>query len=117
MVLVDNAGLFEKLPQDILDEVPAQFRPSPRQLDRASRRARRCLPTTPTLLSEDQLPKSIMDLADPSWKGKWAASPSGADFQAIVAAMLALKGEDGDRRLAQGDEGQRRCPIAATPPR
>ena len=27
-VLVDNAGLFEKLPQDILDEVPATFRPS-----------------------------------------------------------------------------------------
>src|SRR3954468_23671289 len=26
--LVSNAGLFEKLPQDILDEVPANFRPS-----------------------------------------------------------------------------------------
>jgi iron(III) transport system substrate-binding protein len=34
-----------------------------------------------------------MDLANPEWKGKWAASPSGADFQAIVAAMLSLKGE------------------------
>ncbi len=35
----------------------------------------------------------MMDLADPSWKGRWAASPSGADFQAIVAAMLQAKGE------------------------
>ena len=26
-------------------------------------------------------------------EGRWAASPSGADFQAIVSAMLALKGE------------------------
>jgi iron(III) transport system substrate-binding protein len=34
-----------------------------------------------------------MDLAKPEWKGRWAASPSGADFQAIVSAMLALKGE------------------------
>jgi iron(III) transport system substrate-binding protein len=34
-----------------------------------------------------------MDLAQPQWKGRWAASPSGADFQAIVSAMLALKGE------------------------
>lgn len=34
-----------------------------------------------------------MDLANPEWKGRWAASPSGADFQAIVSAMLALKGE------------------------
>ena len=44
-------------------------------------------------LKEDQLPKSLMDLADPSWKGRWAASPSGADFQAIVSALLELKDE------------------------
>ena len=44
-------------------------------------------------LTQDQLPKSILDLADPSWKGRWAASPAGADFQAIVGGMLALKGE------------------------
>ncbi|TGP49924.1 ABC transporter substrate-binding protein, partial [Mesorhizobium sp. M2D.F.Ca.ET.226.01.1.1] len=46
-----------------------------------------------TKLKEDQLPKSLLDLADPSWKGRWAASPSGADFQAIVSALLRLKGE------------------------
>jgi iron(III) transport system substrate-binding protein len=34
-----------------------------------------------------------MDLAKPEWKGRWAASPAGGDFQAIVSAMLALKGE------------------------
>ena len=46
-----------------------------------------------------------MDLADPSWKGRWAASPSGADFQAIVAAMLSLKGEaaTGDWLKAEKD--------------
>ena len=46
-----------------------------------------------TKLDADQLPKSLLDLADPSWKGRWAASPSGADFQAIVSALLQLKGE------------------------
>ncbi len=35
-----------------------------------------------------------MDLQDPAWQGKWAASPSGADFQAIVSAILELKGAD-----------------------
>ena len=28
MVLVDNAGLFAPLPQDILDQIPAEFRPT-----------------------------------------------------------------------------------------
>lgn len=91
-VLVDNAGLFEKLPQDILDEVPPAYRPSSGNWIGIAARSTVFAYNT-DLLKEDQLPKSIMDLAKPEWKGRWAASPSGADFQAIVAAMLSLKGE------------------------
>ena len=36
----------------------------------------------------------MLELADPNWIHRWAASPSGADFQAIVSALLALKGEE-----------------------
>jgi iron(III) transport system substrate-binding protein len=39
------------------------------------------------------LPASLLDLAAAGWKGRWAASPTGADFQAIVSALLAQKGE------------------------
>jgi iron(III) transport system substrate-binding protein len=39
------------------------------------------------------LPHSLLDLADPVWKGRWAASPTGADFQTIASALLELKGE------------------------
>jgi len=91
-VLVDTAGLFEKLPQDILDEVPAAYRPSSGNWVGIAARST-VFAYNNALLTEDKLPKSIMDLANPEWKGKWAASPSGADFQAIVAAMLSLKGE------------------------
>jgi iron(III) transport system substrate-binding protein len=91
--LVDNAGLFEKLPQNILDGVPASFRPSSGNWVGIAARST-VFAYNNALLTEDKLPKSIMDLADPAWKGKWAASPSGADFQAIVAAMLSLKGEE-----------------------
>src|SRR6478736_2592163 len=37
--------------------------------------------------------RSIMDLQQPEWKGRWGAPPPKADFQAIVAAMLQLTGE------------------------
>jgi iron(III) transport system substrate-binding protein len=92
-VLVDNGGLFETLPQDILDEVPASFRPSSGNWVGIAARST-VFAYNNALLTEDKLPKSIMDLSKPEWKGKWAASPSGADFQAIVAAMLSLKGEE-----------------------
>jgi iron(III) transport system substrate-binding protein len=43
-----------------------------------------------------------MDLADPKWKGKVGYSPTGADFQAIVSAVVALKGEAAGQRWVQG---------------
>ncbi|NMO56905.1 iron ABC transporter substrate-binding protein [Actinoplanes sp. TBRC 11911] len=39
------------------------------------------------------MPKSILDLAKPEWKGKFGISPSGADFQAIVSAVYAVEGD------------------------
>ena len=92
MVLVDNAKLFASLDAETLKQVPAEYRPAHgRWIGIAARST--VFVYNPEKLSEQQLPKSLMDLAKPEWKGRWAASPSGADFQAIVSAMLALKGE------------------------
>ena len=92
MTLVDNANLFAPLDADTLKQVPAQFRPAHgRWIGIAARST--VFVYNPTKISAAQLPASIMDLAKPEWKGRWAASPSGADFQAIVSAMLTLKGE------------------------
>ncbi|MFP5974802.1 iron ABC transporter substrate-binding protein [Enterobacter mori] len=92
MVLVDNAKLFAPLDADTLKQVPAEFRPAHgRWIGIAARST--VFVYNPQKLNETQLPASLMDLAKPEWKGRWAASPSGADFQAIVSAMLALKGE------------------------
>ena len=92
MVLVDNANLFAPLDADTLKQVPAEYRPAHgRWIGIAARST--VFVYNPEKLNEQQLPESLMDLAKPEWKGRWAASPSGADFQAIVTAMLALKGE------------------------
>ena len=48
------------------------------------------------------LPASIMDLARPEWKGKVGIAAAGADFQAIVSAVLALKGEATRRSGCKG---------------
>ncbi len=92
MALVEAAGLFAPLPGDVLAQVPAEFRPANgRWIGIAARST--VFAYDKTKLKPEQLPKSIMDLADPVWKDRWAASPSGADFQAIVSAILELKGE------------------------
>ncbi len=93
MALVENAGLFAPLDADTLALVPEQFRPASGAWIGIAARST-VFAYNKTKLSADQLPKSLLDLADPSWKGRWAASPSGADFQAIVSALLELKGEE-----------------------
>jgi iron(III) transport system substrate-binding protein len=92
MALVERAGLFAPLPAATLAEVPAGFRPSNGHWIGIAARSTVFAYNT-AKLTPAQLPKSLLDLAAPAWKGRWAASPSGADFQAIVSALLETKGE------------------------
>ncbi|WP_018925838.1 MULTISPECIES: iron ABC transporter substrate-binding protein [Pseudomonas] len=92
MVLVDNAGLFAPVAPSTLEQVGAAYRPAHGKWVGIAARST-VFVYNPSKLAEADLPKSLMDLAAPNWKGRWAASPAGADFQAIVAAVLELKGE------------------------
>ncbi len=92
MALVDGAGLFAPLAPATLAQVPASFRPANgRWIGIAARST--VFVYNKAKLTAAELPRSMMDLSSPAWKGRWAASPSGADFQAIVSALLELKGE------------------------
>lgn len=101
MALVEQAGLFAPVDQATLDQVPEQYRPSTGAWTGIAARSTVFVHNT-TLLPEDQLPASLLDLADPAWQGRWAASPTGADFQAIVSALLALEGEDATKAWLGG---------------
>lgn len=92
MALVEAAGLFAPVDAGTLGQVPQEYQPSSGKWVGVAARST-VFAYNKDKLKEDQLPKSLLDLADPSWKGRWAASPSGADFQAIVSALLQLKGE------------------------
>lgn len=46
----------------------------------------------PSLLPRRQLPSSVLDLAQPRWKGKVAIAPTDSDFPPVVAAVLATYG-------------------------
>jgi iron(III) transport system substrate-binding protein len=101
MVLVDAADLFEPLPKDILDQIPAGFRAADGNWTGIAARST-VFAYNKDKLTTDTLPKTMEELAAPEWKGRWAASPSGADFQAIVGAYLQLKGEDATSAWLKG---------------
>lgn len=92
MAAVERAGLFAELQPETLDQVPPQYRPSSGKWTGVAARSTVFVYNT-SRLQPDQLPKSLLDLQQPQWKGRWGAPPTKADFQAIVSALLQLKGE------------------------
>ena len=101
MSLVQSDGLFQPLEQQTLDNIPAQYRPDDNSWTGFSARSTVMVYNTDKV-SKDELPTSLTDLADPEWKGRISFSPTGADFQAIVAGYLALEGEDATKQWLEG---------------
>ena len=89
---VSEAGAFKKLNADITDLVDAQYRAADGTWVGVSGRSR-VISYDPNQVSETTLPKSIFDLADPSWKGKIGIAPTNASFQGAVTAMRVVKGD------------------------
>lgn len=101
MSQVEAAGLFTRLPDDLVAPIPAQYRP------RSGLWTGFVARSTVLVYNTDQtdaskMPASLLDLAKPEWKGKISFSPTGADFQAIVAAVLDLEGEAATKSWLEG---------------
>jgi iron(III) transport system substrate-binding protein len=93
MAAVERAGLFAPIDSQVIGNVPAQFRPASNAWTGVAARST-VFAYNPSKLPADQLPKSLLDLQKPEWKGRWGAPPPKADFQAIVAALLELRGPE-----------------------
>ncbi len=92
MSIVDNAGLFAPLPEAATAAIPEQFVPADRAWTGFLARSTVAMYNTDTMTEAD-MPASILDFAEPEWEGRFSFSPTGADFQAIVSAVLELEGE------------------------
>ncbi|HET7399647.1 MAG TPA: iron ABC transporter substrate-binding protein [Intrasporangium sp.] len=101
MTTVQNAGLLATLDPATIAQVRPGYAPSTKAWVGIAARST-VLVYNPSVISESQLPRSILDLADPKWSGRWGAAASGADFQAIVSAVLATRGEDTTRTWLAG---------------
>lgn len=93
MTTVQNAKLLAPVDASTIAQVGETYAPSSKEWVGIAARST-VLVYNPGKITEAELPKSIMDLQDPKWAGKWGAAAGGADFQAIVSAILATQGEE-----------------------
>lgn len=101
MTLVDSKNLFAKLDAPTLSQVPAGFTPSDGQWTGFAARSTVWVYNSKRA-GGPSIPGSILDLAKPEWKGRFGVAAAGADFQAIVSAVLALTGEQATTQWLEG---------------
>ena len=94
--LVAREGILKILPASTLAKVPARFRAPGKRWVGTSGRAR-VLAYNTNELTRAELPKTIWELTKPAWKGKIGIAPTNASFQAFVAVMRVVHGEDRTR--------------------
>ena len=92
LTLLDEKGLLAKIDTATLAQVPAKYSAADGKWVGVLAREN-VLAFNPTMIKESELPTSLLDLANPSWKGKVAIAPSDADFLPLVQAVVALKGK------------------------
>jgi len=93
MSIVDNAGLFSPVSEAARATIPDDYVPSSGNWTGILARSTVAMYNTDAL-SDADLPASILDFAEPEWAGRVGFSPTGADFQAIVSAVLEAEGEE-----------------------
>jgi iron(III) transport system substrate-binding protein len=89
---LQSKGLLAPVSKSTLAQIPAKY--SSPQGDWVAVSARvSVLVYNPALISARQLPTSVLQLADPRYRGKLALAPGETDFQPIVTSVLRAYGQ------------------------
>jgi iron(III) transport system substrate-binding protein len=92
LVALDEKGLLAPAPAAALASMPAKYNSPKGDWVGVTARVSALVYNT-SKLTPDQLPTSVMDLADPKWKGKLALAPTETDFQPVVTSVARARGE------------------------
>jgi iron(III) transport system substrate-binding protein len=98
---VAKKGLFTTLPSDVIGKVPEQYRAKNGQWVGVTGRSR-VLVYNPDLVPATDLPKSVLDLTDPKWRGKVGVAPTNGSFQAFVTALRVQHGDARTKEFLTG---------------
>lgn len=88
---VANQTSVQKLPSELLELVPEEYRAADGSWIGVSGRGR-VFSYNPELVPT--LPTSVLELADPGWKGRIGIAPTNASFQSFVTAMRVVEGDE-----------------------
>lgn len=99
--LLAERDLLAEVDSSTLEEVPSRYSsPTGHWVGVAARET--VMVYDPDQIAADELPASILDLAQPAWAGRLAIAPSEPDFIPIVSAIEKLDGEAAAKDWLEG---------------
>jgi iron(III) transport system substrate-binding protein len=93
LMSLEGKGLLEKLPASILGRVPARYDSPAGDWVGVSARVS-VMVYNKSLLRASELPRSVLDLAEPLWKGKLALAPTDTDILPVITSVARAVGQD-----------------------
>jgi iron(III) transport system substrate-binding protein len=98
---LDQKGRLAGLPADVLDLVAEDVRAADGHWIGFSGR-KRVLNYNADAVDESELPTSVLDMVDPTWKGRLGVAPGNGSFQDFVTSMRLELGDDATREWLEG---------------
>lgn len=98
---VAKAGLLTQVPADLLAKVPTSYQHAGGQWVGVTGRLR-VLAYNADLVKAEELPKSVLEVTGPQWKGRLGVAPTNASFQTFVTAMRVQHGDAKARQFLDG---------------
>jgi iron(III) transport system substrate-binding protein len=92
LTTLDEHRLLGRLQRSTLQQVPDRYRARTGDWVGIALRVG-SLAYSPQLLASQELPSSLLQLAQPEWRGKIALAPTDSDFVPLVGAVIATYGE------------------------
>ena len=99
--LLSEHGLLDPVDRATLAQVPARYS-SDHGTWLGVLARQNVLAYNASKVAADALPASVLDLAQPAWKGRIGIAPSDGDFLPLVSAVIAVRGEDGALEWLRG---------------
>lgn len=96
-----GAGRLRPLPEDLLGLVNPPYRDATGRWVGVTGRSRVVVYNS-EVLTENDLPDSILDYTDPKWMGRIGWAPTNGSFQAFVTALRVTHGEEAARDWLEG---------------
>lgn len=101
LAALSQQGLTVQLPAALLEKVDQRYRSSKGEWIGTSGRAKTVVYNT-RQVNPVQLPTSILDYADPRWRGRIGWAPTHGEWQLLVTALRLQFGDEAARRWIEG---------------